>query len=322
MHRRCAVVTGGAGFIGSHLARRLLEEGYAVLCVDNLITGSRHNVAELPSIGPFRLIHADVTQQLRISADVDAVFHLASPASPTDYLRYPLETLAAGSAGTRNTLGLAREKQARYLLASTSEVYGSPGVHPQPESYWGHVNPIGPRSPYDEAKRFAEALVTAHRATHGTSTAIARIFNTYGPHMRPDDGRAVPTFITQALRGSALTLTGDGSQTRSLCYVDDLVEGLLTLHASAVPGPVNLGNPHEVSMRDLAALILRTTHSASPLTFTNRPEDDPDRRCPDIAYAREHLGWGPKVGLEEGLERTVAWFRSTIGTHAESAEAL
>ncbi|MFB9909062.1 UDP-glucuronic acid decarboxylase family protein [Allokutzneria oryzae] len=310
MRGTCAVVTGGAGFVGSHLCRRLLAEGYKVICVDNLLTGSRRNITGLGSAGHFRFIPWDVSERVRIDEAVDVVFHLASPASPAAYLRYPLETLTVGSAGTHNTLDLAHEKGARYVLASTSEVYGSPHVHPQTETYWGNVNPIGPRSVYDEAKRFAEALVTAHGTTRGTSTAIARIFNTYGPRMQPTDGRAVPTFVVQALTGQALTITGTGTQTRSLCYVDDLVDGLLRLHSSTTPGPVNLGNPDEITMLDLALLIREAAGSDSPITFTGRPQDDPDLRCPDIRRARAELGWSPTVDLREGMARTISWFRS------------
>ncbi|WKX69367.1 UDP-glucuronic acid decarboxylase family protein [Streptomyces sp. XD-27] len=314
MSQPCAIVAGGAGFVGSHLCRRLLREGYAVVCMDNLLTGRHRNIAALESLGPFRFVHWDVTRRIRLPGEAEVVFHLASPASPADYLRYPLETLAAGSAGTQNTLELAREKGARYILASTSEVYGTPQVHPQPETYWGHVNPVGPRSVYDEAKRFSEALVTAHRESCGIDTAIARIFNTYGPRMRNTDGRAVPTFIAQALSGRPLTVTGTGAQTRSLCYIDDLIEGLLALRASSVAGPVNLGNPHEITMLGLARMILHATGSASSITFSERPEDDPDIRCPDITRARRELAWAPKIGLSEGLDRTIAWFRTHAGT--------
>ncbi|MFF4948568.1 NAD-dependent epimerase/dehydratase family protein [Streptomyces chattanoogensis] len=321
MRRKCAIVAGGAGFVGSHLCRRLLDEGYEVDCIDSLLTGRRDNIDSLDTRGPFRFHHEDVARPIRFDHNADAVFHLASPASPADYLRHPLETLTAGSAGTANTLELAREKGARYILASTSEVYGNPQVHPQPETYWGNVNPVGPRSAYDEAKRFAEALVTAHRATHGTSTAIARVFNTYGPRMRRTDGRAVPAFITQALDGRPLTVTGTGSQTRSLRYVDDLVEGLLALHTSTVPGPLNLGNPEEITVLELARQILRATGSGSPTVFVNRPQDDPDRRCPDITRAREELGWAPKTGLREGLDRTIAWYRAHRRTFSHDAPA-
>ena len=267
------MVTGGAGFVGSHLCRRLLLEGYQVICVDNLLTGTRENLVGCDSLGPFHFIPWDVGKRIQLTGAVDVVFHLASPASPAAYLRYPLETLTAGSAGTHNTLDLAHEKGARYVLASTSEVYGTPQVHPQTETYWGNVNPIGPR-------------------------------------MAPTDGRAVPTFIVQALTGRALTVTGAGTQTRSLCYVDDLVDGLLRMHASSTAGPINLGNPHEITMLDLARLIREAADSASPITFTDRPPDDPEIRCPDIRRARTELGWTPKIDLSEGVARTIKWFRT------------
>ncbi|MGP9022855.1 UDP-glucuronic acid decarboxylase family protein [Streptomyces sp. BR1] len=316
--RETAVVAGGAGFVGSHLCRLLLDGGYEVICLDNFLTGDVRNVAGLDQLGPFRLQPHDITEAVALPETVDVVFHLASPASPVDYLRHPLATLAAGSSGTENLLRLAREKSARFVVASTSEVYGDPLVHPQPETYWGNVNPIGPRSVYDEAKRFAEALTAAHRRTYGTSTAIARIFNTYGPRMRPADGRAVPAFVTQALRGDPVTVAGDGSQTRSLCYVDDLAEGLVLLSAATTPGPVNLGNPHEISMLDLATRVVHMTGSTSPIVFTERPQDDPSLRCPDITRAREELGWKPTTDLSEGLHRTISWFRSRAMAPAPS----
>jgi dTDP-glucose 4,6-dehydratase len=305
-------VTGGAGFLGSHLSERLLHDGYSVLCLDDFSTGSPANVAHLAEIGPFRLVRADVTDFVHVVGDVDAVLHFASPASPIDYLRMPIETLKVGSIGTLHSLGLAKEKKARFLLASTSEAYGDPQVHPQPESYWGHVNPVGPRGVYDEAKRFAEAMTMAYRRSQGVDTAIVRIFNTHGPRMRPDDGRAVPTFIRQALRGESITVAGDGSQTRSIQYVDDLVEGCIRLLHSQHPGPVNIGNPHEVSMTDLALLVRDLVGSASPLQHVPRPEDDPTVRRPDISLARSMLGWEPKVDLAEGLRRTIAWFRTRL----------
>ena len=309
MPRPRAVVTGGAGFLGSHLCERLLHEGYRVRCLDDLCTGSAVNVAHLPEVGPFELRHADVTDVVHVDGDVDAVLHFASPASPIDYLRMPIETLRVGSIGTLHALDLAEEKQARFLLASTSETYGDPQVHPQPESYWGHVNPVGRRGVYDEAKRFAEAATMAYRRARGVDTAIVRIFNTHGPRMRADDGRAVPTFIRQALVGEALTVAGDGSQTRSIQYVDDLVEGCLRLLRSALPGPVNIGNPQEVSMNELAELVRTLTGSASPVVHIARPEDDPTVRRPDITLARVALGWTPQVDLAAGLRRTIAWFR-------------
>jgi dTDP-glucose 4,6-dehydratase len=313
-----AVVTGGAGFLGSHLCERLLLDGYSVLCLDDFCTGSPANVAHLPDLGPFRMIQADVSDFVHVVGEVDVVLHFASPASPIDYLQLPIATLKVGSLGTLHTLGLAREKRARYLLASTSEVYGDPQTHPQPETYWGHVNPVGPRGVYDEAKRFAEAMAMAYHRYHGVDTAIVRIFNTHGPRMRPNDGRAVPAFIRQALRGDPITVTGDGSQTRSIQYVDDLVEGCFRLLHSGHSGPMNIGNPVEIAIRDLAALIRRMVDSSSEIVYVPRPEDDPTVRQPDIALARKVLGWEPTVGLEEGLARTIAWFRESLPA-AESA---
>ncbi|MEV5243111.1 UDP-glucuronic acid decarboxylase family protein [Streptomyces cinnamoneus] len=306
-----AVVTGGAGFIGSHLCERLLAEGCEVACVDNLATGARANIAHLEAHPGFRFVEADVSQPgtlAGIPGRVGLVLHLACPASPADYLRLPIETLDVGSTGTRAALELAHRDDARFLLASTSEVYGDPLEHPQREQYWGNVNPIGPRSVYDESKRFAEALVTAFRRTHGTDTSIVRIFNTYGPRMRAGDGRAVPTFIRQALDGEPLTVTGDGSQTRSLTYVDDTVDGIVALAASGRPGPVNIGGGEETTMLDLARRIVDLTGSASTVRFVDRPADDPAKRRPDTAKARRELGWEPRVGCEEGLKRTVEWF--------------
>jgi dTDP-glucose 4,6-dehydratase len=305
-----AVVTGGAGFLGSHLSQRLLLDGYSVLCLDDFSTGSPANVADLAEMGPFRLVRANVTDFVHVVGEVDVVLHFASPASPVDYLRMPIETLKVGSIGTLHTLGLAKEKKARFLLASTSEAYGDPQVHPQPESYWGHVNPVGPRGVYDEAKRFAEAMTMAYRRAQGVDTAIVRIFNTHGPRMRPGDGRAVPTFIRQALSGESITVAGDGSQTRSIQYVDDLVDGCVRLLHSTEAGPVNIGNPHEVSMTDLALLVRELAGSSSPLVHIPRPEDDPTVRRPDISLARSVLGWEPRVELADGLRRTIDWFRS------------
>ena len=304
-----AVVTGGAGFLGSHLCDRLLALGYEVLCLDNFATATPANVAHLRGHPGFRLLRTDVTDYIHVGGPVDAVLHFASPASPIDYLQLPIATLKVGSIGTMHALGLAKEKAARFLLASTSETYGDPLVHPQPESYWGNVNPVGPRGVYDEAKRFAEAMTMAYRRTHGVDTAIARIFNTFGPRMRPGDGRAIPTFIRQALAGEALTVAGDGTQTRSVCYVDDLVEGLVRLLHSDLPGPVNLGNPHELSILELAIWIRDITGGPSRLAFIDRPEDDPRVRRPDITLARTELGWEPQVSIETGLRRTVEWFR-------------
>lgn len=308
---RRAVVTGGAGFLGSHLCRRLLADGYQVVCVDNLLTGSKENIEELAGTAGFQFIEADVSDLLPVAPPVAVVAHLASPASPLDYAAHPIETLLAGSAGTHRALRLAQEAGARFLLASTSEVYGDPLVHPQPEAYWGNVNPVGPRSVYDEAKRYAEALTAAYRTRSGADTAIVRIFNTYGPRMRRGDGRAVPAFIEQALAGSRLTVAGDGSQTRSLCYVDDLIDGLVRLIHSGLPGPVNIGNPHEITIGELAATIARLTGTQAATSYVPLPADDPRRRCPDITLARECLDWTPGVPLEEGLRRTIAWFRGT-----------
>lgn len=308
MSRRRAVVTGGAGFLGSHLCERLLVEGYEVVCLDDLCTGSAANVAGLAEVGPFRFIRADVTDFIHVGGAVDMVLHFASPASPVDYLRMPIETLKVGAAGTLHALGLAREKGARFLLASTSEAYGDPKVHPQPETYWGHVNPVGPRGVYDEAKRYAEALTMAYRRTHGVDTAIVRIFNTYGPRMRPEDGRAIPTFIRQALAGEPVTVAGDGSQTRSVCYVDDLVAGVLGLADSGHPGPVNIGNPTELTVRRIAEDVIAATGSSSTIEHVERPVDDPQVRRPDTTLARDVLGWEPRVPWTTGLQRTVDWF--------------
>ena len=305
-----AVVTGGAGFLGSWVCQRLLERGLQVVCVDNFSTGMPSNLEHLRHSSDLEVIRQDVSADLAVSGPVDLVLHLASPASPVDYLRLPIETLMVGSQGTRNALELARRSDARFVLASTSEVYGDPLVHPQPEHYWGNVNPVGPRGVYDEAKRFSEALTTAYRSTHRVDTAIVRIFNTYGPRMRPDDGRAIPNFVSQALKGDPLTVAGDGSQTRSICYVDDTVEGILALAESSEPGPVNIGNPDEMSMLELAERIRRLTKTSSSLQFVDLPIDDPKVRCPDTSLARERLGWAPKVSSEEGLRRTIEWFAS------------
>ncbi|MDP9239641.1 MAG: SDR family oxidoreductase [Actinomycetota bacterium] len=302
------VVTGGAGFLGSHLCEELLERGAEVVCLDNFVTGAPTNVEHLLEREGFRLIRADVSDYVHVPGKVDAVLHFASPASPIDYLRWPVETLKVGSLGTLHALGLAREKGARFLLASTSETYGDPLVHPQSETYWGNVNPVGPRGVYDEAKRFGEALTMAYRRSRDVDTTIVRIFNTYGERMRPDDGRAIPTFICQALRGEPITVHGDGSQTRSICYVDDLVRGILALLNSDQAGPVNIGNPEEMSVRDLAAKIGKLAESNSELIFTSRPEDDPTVRQPDITLARTVLSWEPRVSSDEGLRRTIRWF--------------
>ncbi|WP_308194497.1 UDP-glucuronate decarboxylase [Pseudonocardia kujensis] len=327
--RQRAVVTGGAGFVGSHLVERLLDEDIDVICLDSFLTSTPDNVAHLQGRDGFRLLRANVTDYVSVPGPVDYVLHFASPASPVDYADFPIQTLKVGSIGTMHTLGLAKEKGARYLLASTSETYGDPLVHPQPETYWGNVNPVGPRSCYDEAKRFSEAMTTAYRTRHGMSTAIMRIFNTYGPRMRPNDGRAIPTFIRQALMGEAITVAGDGSQTRSVCYVDDLVEAAVRLLFSDSNGPMNVGNPHELTMLELAELVRDLTGSSSAIEFVDRPADDPSVRRPEIEVARAQLNWEPAVDLEDGLTRTIEWFRSrladvdpTPGTvHIRSAES-
>jgi len=300
-----AVVTGGAGFLGSHLCEYLLAQGHSVVCVDNLETATLQNIEHIRN-ADFAFVNHDVMERIDIPGDVDLVFHLASPASPIDYLRLPLHTLKVGSYGTHNALGLAKFKRARFLLASTSEVYGDPKVHPQPETYWGNVNPIGPRGVYDEAKRYAEALTMAYHRQQGVDTVIARIFNTYGPRMRPHDGRAIPTFIRQALAGQPLTIFGDGTQTRSFCYVDDLIRGLYLLATSAEHMPVNMGNPNEFTLLELANVVLEATGSKSEIVYEALPEDDPQVRQPDITRARQILGWEPEVSLAEGLRRTLA----------------
>ncbi len=304
-----AVVTGGAGFLGSHLCDLLIERGWDVVCFDNLVTGSEENVTHLSGHARFRMVLHDVTRPMAVDGSVDAVFHLASPASPVDYLRLPIETLEVGSLGTRNTLELAQAKGARYLLASTSECYGDPEVSPQPESYWGHVNPIGPRSVYDEAKRFSEALTMAYHRARAVDTRIVRIFNTYGPRMRLNDGRVLPNFVYQALRGEPLSVYGDGKQTRSFCYVSDLIDGIYRLWERGRHEPVNIGNPREMTILEFAEMVLRYTGSKAGIAFEPLPVDDPKRRCPDITRARELLGWEPKVSLEEGLPPTVEFFR-------------
>jgi dTDP-glucose 4,6-dehydratase len=303
------VVTGGAGFLGSHLADRLLADGAEVICIDNLITGSERNVSHLTGNPRFTLRIEDITRAWSIAGGVDAILHFASLASPVDYLTHPIATLEVGTLGTLNALRMAEDKGARFLLASTSEVYGDPLVHPQPETYWGNVNPIGPRGVYDESKRVSEAFAMAFRNTRGVDVRIARIFNTFGPRMRDHDGRAVPQFVTQALAGAPLTVYGDGSQTRSLCYVDDLIEGLIRLLGSSYTQPVNLGNPHEVTMLQLAEMIREACDSASVIEMRPLPVDDPQRRCPDVSVAERELDWRAAVPLEEGLQRTIAWWR-------------
>ena len=303
------VVTGGAGFLGSHLCDRLLAEGKQVICVDNFLTGRPQNIAHLEGRDDFSFIEHDVTKALHLDEKVDAVLHLASPASPIDYLELPIQTLKVGSLGTHNTLGLARAHEARYFLASTSEVYGDPLIHPQPESYWGNVNPVGPRGVYDEAKRFAEAMVMAYHRYHGLDTRIVRIFNTYGPRMRSRDGRVVPNFIRQALQSKPLTVYGDGSQTRSFCYVDDLIEGIWRLLNSDHNEPMNIGNPHEMTILEFAETIIESTGSQSAIAYQDLPEDDPKTRQPDITFAKSALGWQPMVPLAEGLLSTIEYFR-------------
>jgi dTDP-glucose 4,6-dehydratase len=304
------LVTGGAGFLGSHLCGRLLARGDEVVALDNLLTGSLKNLEPFRADPRFVFLQADVTRPIEVPGRVDGVLHFASPASPADYLRHPIHTLKAGSLGTMHALGLAKERQARFLVASTSEIYGDPQVSPQREDYWGHVNPIGPRGVYDEAKRFAEASTMAYRRAHGVDTRIVRIFNTYGPRMRPNDGRAVCTFVSQALAGEDLTVFGDGSQTRSFCFVDDLAEGILRLFDSKEQDPVNLGNPEEIPVLQLAREVLELTGSSSRIVHRGLPQDDPKQRRPDITRARTLLGWEPRIGRREGLERTISYFRS------------
>ncbi len=307
-----AVVTGGAGFLGSHLCDRLLQAGAEVVAIDNLITGREANLDHLVGHDRFSFVKYDVTDYLHVPGEVDFILHFASPASPVDYLELPIQTLKVGALGTHKALGLARAKRATFMLASTSEVYGDPEVNPQPETYWGNVNPIGPRGVYDEAKRFAEAMTCAYHRYHDIDVRVARIFNVFGERMRPDDGRAVPTFIQQALAGDPLTVHGDGTQTRSLCYVEDEVEGLVRLLVSDYTDPVNIGNPEEVTVRELAETIIAVAGSGSEITYTPRPEDDPEVRCPDTTVAERELGWKATIPLREGLERTVDWFRSVV----------
>ena len=313
------VVTGGAGFLGSHLCDAFIRRGEAVVCVDDLSTGNLDNVGDLISHRQFRFIEADVCAGLDVPEPVDVVAHLASPASPPDYLRRPLETLAVGSRGTENALRLAARSGARFVMASTSEVYGDPAEHPQREEYWGNVNPVGPRSVYDEAKRYAEAVTMAYRRHHDLNTGILRIFNTYGPRMRPDDGRVVSNFITQALSGQPLTIYGDGTQTRSFCYVDDLVRGFIAMIDSTEAGPINIGNPDERTVTEIAELVLKITESPSKLEYHPLPADDPARRKPNISLAGEHLGWRPMVDTEYGLRGTVEFFKSRLDSTCTAA---
>ncbi len=306
------VVTGGAGFLGSHLCEQLLARGEQVVCIDNLITGNLANIADLHDTDGFEYLNHDVSTYVDIDGDVDAVLHFASPASPIDYLEMPIQTLKVGSLGTHNTLGLAKAKGATFFIASTSEVYGDPHEHPQQETYWGNVNPVGPRGVYDEAKRFAEAMTMAYHRYHGLDTRIVRIFNTYGPRMRPNDGRVVSNFIVQALQGTNLTIYGDGTQTRSFCFVDDEVRGLLALLDSSEHDPVNLGNPNEFTVSELAELVVELTNSSSEVEYQPLPVDDPTQRCPDITRAKELLGWEPTVELRDGIERTATYFAEVL----------
>jgi len=310
MKKEKVVVTGGAGFLGSHLCDKLLYEGFDIVCIDNLITGNTDNIAHLSGNEHFSFVKHDVTDYIFLPGNVDFILHFASPASPVDYLQLPIQTLKVGSLGTHKALGLAKEKNAKFLLASTSEVYGDPTVHPQSEDYWGNVNPIGPRGVYDEAKRFAEALTMAYQRYHGLETRIARIFNTYGPRMRKNDGRALPNFIKQALTGEPITIYGDGKQTRSFCYITDQVEGLFKLLVSDENEPVNIGNPEEISVQSIAEEIVKLTGSKSEIVYEELPVDDPKVRQPDISKAKQKLEWEPKVRREEGLQKTIEYFKS------------
>ncbi|HBG61356.1 MAG: NAD-dependent dehydratase [Omnitrophica WOR_2 bacterium RIFOXYB2_FULL_38_16] len=310
--KKAVVITGGAGFLGSHLSDRFIQEGMKVICVDNLITGSMNNIAHLQKNKDFKFIKHDVSKELRFADKVDYVLHFASPASPVDYLMHPIPTLKVGALGTHNTLGLAKFKKARYLIASTSEVYGDPLQHPQKETYWGNVNPIGPRGVYDEAKRFAEAITMAYKRYHNVDTRIVRIFNTYGPRMRINDGRVVPNFIYQAFNNKAITVYGNGKQTRSFCYYSDLIEGITRLLYSDNEGPVNIGNPDEFSILEFAKLVIELSGSKSTICFEPLPTDDPKQRKPDITLAKKLLNWEPKVKLKQGLEDTIKWFKDNM----------
>ena len=310
MANKTVLITGGAGFLGSHLCTRFIKEGWHVICMDNLITGVLSNISHLQKDKNFEFVKYDVSKYIDIKEDIDMILHFASPASPVDYLNYPIQTLKVGSLGTHNALGVAKEKKAKFLLASTSEIYGDPEVHPQPEDYYGHVNCIGPRGVYDEAKRFAEAITMAYHKVHGIKTHIVRIFNTHGPNMRKDDGRAIPNFVSQAFKSEAITVYGDGSQTRSFCYVSDLVEGIYLLSQSDIHEPVNIGNPAEMSILDLAKEIIRLTGSKSKIINKPLPIDDPKVRQPDITKAKKLLGWEPKIDVAEGLKKTIEYFRA------------
>lgn len=312
MHKKTAVVTGGAGFLGSHLCDKLLKENIKVICIDNLLTGNLDNIDHLFGNEDFSFIKHDVTNFIHVPGEVDYVLHFASPASPIDYLKLPIQTLKVGSLGTHKALGLAKDKGARFLLASTSETYGDPTIHPQPETYWGNVNPIGPRGVYDEAKRFAEAITMAYQRYHGVETRIVRIFNTYGPRMRLNDGRALPAFVSQALKGEDITVFGDGSQTRSFCYVSDLIDGIFRLLLSDEVEPVNIGNPTEITIKQFAEEVVRLTESSSKIIYTELPEDDPKVRQPDITKAKNILGWEPKVDRSEGLKITLDYFKKQL----------
>lgn len=303
------VITGGAGFLGSHLCERLLNQGHRVICVDNFITGSMENIRHLLKNKKFQMKLQDVSTHINIEETVDFILHFASPASPVDYLDFPIQTLKVGSLGTHNALGLAKVKKAKFLLASTSEVYGDPLVHPQKEDYWGNVNPIGPRGVYDEAKRFAESITLAYHRVHGIDTKIVRIFNTYGPRMRKNDGRAIPNFISQALSNKPMTIYGSGKQTRSFCYIDDLVSGIICLMKSSLNEPVNIGNPNEMTLLELVREIISLTKSSSKIVFEELPVDDPKKRQPDISRAKQYLKWHPKISLRQGLKQTIAWFQ-------------
>ncbi|HRI48083.1 MAG TPA: SDR family oxidoreductase [Ignavibacteriaceae bacterium] len=310
MSKPTVIVTGGAGFLGSHLCDKMLSENFRVICIDNLITGNPDNISHLFGNPDFEFIKHDITNYIHVQGEVDYILHFASPASPIDYLKLPIQTLKVGALGTHKVLGLAKEKSARILLASTSEVYGDPTIHPQKEEYWGNVNPVGPRGVYDEAKRFAEAITMAYNRYHGIETRIVRIFNTYGPRMRLNDGRALPAFVSQALNGEDITVFGDGSQTRSFCYVDDLVDGIYKLLMSDETNPVNIGNPDEITIKQFAEEVIKITGSRSKIIYKVLPEDDPKVRQPDISRARTILGWEPKIGREEGLRKTINYFLS------------